>query len=51
MFTILTKMKLNKEIFNIRNTDEEKECSGKFFKGGQRKYNELKKQAKNSRKD
>lgn len=46
MFTILTKMKLNKEIFNIRNMDKEKECSGKFFKGGQRKYNELKRQAK-----
>lgn len=46
MFTILTKMKLNKEIFNIRNMNEEKECSGKFFKGGQRKYNELKRQAK-----
>lgn len=46
MFTILTKMKLNKEIFNIRNTDEDKSCSGKYFKGGQRKYNELKKQAK-----
>lgn len=46
MFTILTKMKLNKEIFNIRNTKEDKSCSGKYFKGGQRKYNELKKQAK-----
>lgn len=46
MFTILTKMKLNKEIFNIRNTDEDKSCSGKYFKGGQRKYNELKRQAK-----
>lgn len=46
MFTILVKMKLNKEIFEIRNTDEEKESSGLFFKGSQRKYNELKKQAK-----
>lgn len=46
MFTILTKMKLNKEIFNMRNTDEDKSCSGKYFKGGQRKYNELKRQAK-----
>ena len=46
MFTILVKMKLNRAIFEIRNTDEEKTSSGLFFKGGQRKYNELKKQAK-----
>ena len=46
MFTLLVRMKLNKEIFNMRNTDEDKSCSGKYFKGGQRKYNELKKQAK-----
>ena len=50
MFTILTKMKLNRAIFEIRNTDEEKTSSGMFFKGGQRKYNELKKQAKLSEK-
>lgn len=46
MFTLLVRMKLNKEIFNMRNTDEDKSCSGKYFKGGQRKYNELKRQAK-----
>lgn len=50
MFTILTKMKLNRAIFEIRNIDEEKTSSGLFFKGGQRKYNELKKQAKLSEK-
>ena len=50
MFTILTKMKLNRAIFEIRNIDEEKTSSGLFFKGGQRKYNELKKQAKISEK-
>ena len=50
MFTILIKMKLNRAIFEIRNIDEEKTSSGLFFKGGQRKYNELKKQAKLSEK-
>lgn len=50
MFTVLAKMKLNRAIFDIRNTDEEKTSSGMFFKGGQRKYNELKRQAKISEK-
>ena len=38
-------MKLNREIFNQRNI-EDKEFSGLFFKGGNKKYGELKRQAK-----
>lgn len=45
MFSILCRMKLNREIFNQRNI-EDKEFSGLFFKGGNKKYGELKRQAK-----
>lgn len=45
MFTLLFKMKLNKAIEEIRNQEDEDINIGKYFKGGQRKYNELKKLA------
>lgn len=46
MFTFLARSKLNRQLFEQRNTDEEKDYKGTSFSGGQKKYTELKKMAK-----
>ncbi len=46
MFTLLVRSKLNKQLFEQRNTDEKKKYKGTSFSGGQKKYTELKKMAK-----
>lgn len=46
LFTLLFKMKVNKFIAESKNTDETFEHKGKYFKGGQKKYTEIKKLAK-----
>lgn len=46
MFTFLVRSKLNRQMFDQRNTDEEKKYKGTSFSGGQKKYTELKKMAK-----
>lgn len=46
LFTLLFKMKVNKFFTEIKSTDPDFEYNGKYFKGGQKKYTELKKLAK-----
>ncbi len=46
LFTLLFQMKINKQIMEIKCTDRDYQYEGKYFKGGQKKYNELKKLAK-----
>lgn len=46
LFTLLFKMKVNKFIAETKNTKPDYEYNGKYFKGGQKKYTELKKIAK-----
>lgn len=46
LFTFLFKMKANKFITEAKHMDENFEYKGKYFKGGQKKYTELKKIAK-----
>ncbi len=46
LFTLLFKMKVNKFITEIKSTDPDFEYKGIYFKGGQKKYTELKKLAK-----
>ena len=46
LFTLLFKMKVNKFITETKSTDSDFEYKGKYFKGGQKKYTELKKLAK-----
>lgn len=46
LFTLLFKMKVNKFITESKSLDEDFEYKGKYFKGGQKKYTELKKLAK-----
>lgn len=46
MFTFLVRSKLNRQLFEQRNIDEEKNYKGISFSGGQKKYTELKKMAK-----
>lgn len=46
LFTLLFKMKVNKFITETKNTKPDFEYKGKYFKGGQKKYTELKKLAK-----
>lgn len=46
LFTLLFKMKVNKFITETKSIDEDFEYKGKYFKGGQRSYTELKKLAK-----
>ncbi|MBO5093690.1 MAG: hypothetical protein J6C33_04950 [Lachnospiraceae bacterium] len=46
LFTLLFKMKINKFITETKRTDSDFEYQGKYFKGGQKKYTELKKLAK-----
>lgn len=46
LFTLLFKMKINKLITEAKSTKEDFEYQGKYFKGGKRKYTELKKLAK-----
>ena len=46
MFTILCRTKINKEIFLQRNDIDGKEFGGLFFKGGNKKYGEIKRQSK-----
>lgn len=46
LFTLLFKMKVNKYITETKSTDLDFEYKGKYFKGGQKKYTELKKLAK-----
>lgn len=46
LFTLLFKMKVNKFITEAKSTDEDFEYKGKYFKGGQKRYTELKKLAK-----
>lgn len=50
LFTLLFKMKINKFITEAKSTDPDFEYKGKYFKGGQKKYTELKKLAKLSEK-
>lgn len=50
LFTLLFKIKVNKFIAEAKNPDAYFEYKGKYFKGGQRKYSELKKLAKLSAK-
>lgn len=50
LFTLLFKIKVNKSITEAKNPDAYFEYKGKYFKGGQRKYTELKKLAKLSAK-
>lgn len=50
LFTLLFKIKVNKFITESKNPDAYFEYKGKYFKGGQRKYSELKKLAKLSAK-
>ncbi|NBI91508.1 hypothetical protein D3Z45_13245 [Lachnospiraceae bacterium] len=46
LFTLLFKMKINKFITETKSTEPDFEYKGKYFKGGQKKYTELKKLAK-----
>lgn len=46
LFTLLFKMKVNKLITEAKSTDADFKYTGKYFKGGQKKYTELKKLAK-----
>lgn len=46
MFTFLVRSKLNKQLFEQKNVQEDKEYKGVSFSGGQKKYTELKKMAK-----
>ena len=46
LFTLLFKMKVNKFITETKSSDPVFEYNGKYFKGGQKKYTELKKLAK-----
>lgn len=46
LFTLLFKMKINKMISESKKTDDNYEYQGKYFKGGQKKYNDLKKISK-----
>lgn len=46
LFTLLFKMKINKLIVETKNMEEDLEFQGKYFKGGKRKYTELKKLAR-----
>jgi hypothetical protein len=46
LFTLLFKMKVNKLITETKSLDKDFEYKGKYFKGGQKKYTELKKLAK-----
>ena len=46
LFTLLFIMKVNKFITEAKSTDEDFEYEGKYFKGGQKKYTELKRLAK-----
>ena len=46
MFTFLVRSKLNRQMFDQRNVDEDKTYKGTSFSGGQKKYTELKKMAK-----
>lgn len=46
LFTLLFKMKVNKLITEAKSTDSDFKYTGKYFKGGQKKYTELKKLAK-----
>lgn len=46
LFTLLFKMKVNKFITEKKSTDKAFEYEGKYFKGGQKRYTELKKLAK-----
>lgn len=46
IFTFLFKMKVNKIFTESKNVNPEFEYNGKYFKGGQKKYTELKKLAK-----
>lgn len=46
LFTLLFKMKVNKFITETKSTDPNFEYKGRYFKGGQKKYTELKKLAK-----
>lgn len=46
MFTFLVRSKVNRQLFEQRNIDENKEYKGVSFSGGQKKYTELKKIAK-----
>ncbi len=46
LFTLLFKMKVNKLITETKSADSDFKYTGKYFKGGQKKYTELKKLAK-----
>lgn len=46
LFTLLFQIKINKQIMEVKNTKADLEYQGKYFKGGSRKYTELKKIAK-----
>lgn len=46
LFTFLFKMKVNKLISEAKSVDDDFEYRGRYFKGGKRKYSELKKLAK-----
>ena len=46
LFTLLFKMKVNKFFTETKSTDSDFEYNVKYFKGGQKKYTELKKLAK-----
>lgn len=46
IFTLLFKMKVNKAIAESRSSEEPFTYQGKYFKGGRKKYSELKKLAK-----
>ena len=46
LFTLLFKMKVNKFFTETKSNDPDFEYNGKYFKGGQKKYTELKKLAK-----
>lgn len=46
LFTLLFKMKANKLLAETKSNDEDFEYTGKYFKGGQKKYAELKNLAK-----
>lgn len=46
LFTLLFNMKVNKFLTETKSTEEDFKYKGKYFKGGQKKYTELKKLAK-----
>ena len=46
MFTFLVRLKINRYISELRSNKEDFQYTGKSFKGGQKKYTELKKEAK-----